>query len=64
MAHGKTSGNYAPKVFASRPDRNGHSKKVFEDAMQRLLAAGTIKLIAYGRKGDDRQRVGRAEWVG
>ena len=64
VAHGKTSGNYAPKVFAARPDRNGHNRKAFEDAMQRLLAAGTIKLIAYGRKGDDRQRVGRVGWEG
>ncbi len=30
--------------------------------MHRLLTAGKIKLIAYGRKGDERQRVGRVEW--
>ncbi len=49
--------NFAPKIFASRPDRQGFSRRDFEQAMSRLIAAGKINLDTYGRKGDERRRL-------
>jgi RecA-family ATPase len=49
--------NFAPKVFAARPDRQGMNRKDFEAAMHRLLAAKKITLVNYGRKGDERRRI-------
>jgi RecA-family ATPase len=51
------SHNFAPKIFAARPDRQGFGRKELEAAMNRLLAAGTIALENYGRKGDERRRI-------
>ena len=39
----KTSGMYAPKVFAAAPDNGGFAKSAFALAMERLFAAGTIR---------------------
>jgi RecA-family ATPase len=41
-------GNYAPKVFAGRPDRGRISKPEFYRAMQRLRVAGRIRLVPHG----------------
>jgi RecA-family ATPase len=54
------SGNFAPKLFARRPDREGYKRADFELAMQRLFAQGEIKQVEYGRKGDLRNRIVRA----
>jgi RecA-family ATPase len=35
--------NYAPKIFAQRPDRQGFGKTDFERAMQALFAGGKIR---------------------
>ena len=43
------AGNYAPKLFARRPDREGIGKRDLEAAMQRLFVAGQIKMEEYGR---------------
>lgn len=40
--------NYAPKIIAARPDAKGSTLKGLEEAMQRLMAAGTIKVIKVG----------------
>lgn len=40
--------NYAPKVIAARPDAKGASLRGLEDAMQRLMASGTIKVVKVG----------------
>ncbi len=37
-------GNFAPKIFAKRPDREGHTRKDFERAMHALFALGTIEM--------------------
>jgi RecA-family ATPase len=53
------AGNYAPRLFARRPDREGFRAKDFEAAMQRLFARGDIVNAPYGRKGDERTRIVR-----
>jgi RecA-family ATPase len=51
------SGNYAPKLFAMRPDREGYGKADFERAMEALFADGELRNVIYGRAGDARQRI-------
>ncbi len=53
------SGNYGPRVFASRPERQRYTKNDFERAMQALFAAGEITNEPYGRKSDLRFRIVR-----
>ncbi|HEX3418200.1 MAG TPA: hypothetical protein VHT21_17620 [Stellaceae bacterium] len=45
--------NYAPKIFAMRPDRDGFKKTDFERAMQTLFAEKEIRLGSH--KGTDRK---------
>lgn len=49
--------NFAPKVFAKRPDAGGHTAKQFDAAMSRLFADKRIVNVDYGRKSDARQRI-------
>jgi RecA-family ATPase len=51
------AGNYAPKLFASRPEAQGYSKADFEKAMQACFSNRNITNIDYGRKGDERTRI-------
>ena len=51
------AGNYAPRLFAKRPEREGFTKTDFERAMEALFAHDRIKLIEYGRAGDLRRRL-------
>jgi RecA-family ATPase len=53
------SGNFAPKLFATRPDRERYGKPDLERAMQALFAGGSIINVPYGRKGDERYRIAR-----
>ncbi|MGO4564800.1 AAA family ATPase [Rhizobium sp. 2YAF20] len=54
----KTKGlNYAPKIMAEHPDADGVTVKQFEAAMQRLLAAGDIKIVFEGPPSKQRQRL-------
>jgi RecA-family ATPase len=53
------AGNYAPRMFAKLPDRDGCTKKEFVVAMETLFAAGAIKMEAYGRASDERRRIVR-----
>ena len=53
------AGNYAPKLFVKRPDRDGFVKANFEAAMHKLFAAREIVNIDYGRKHDERKRIVR-----
>jgi len=41
------SGNYAPKIFARHPGRDGYRVADFERAMEALLARGTVRLESY-----------------
>jgi RecA-family ATPase len=55
----RNAGNFAPKVFAKRPDDEGYSQNDFDLAMSRLFAERRIELHEYGRKGDARQEIVR-----
>jgi RecA-family ATPase len=47
VSHNPRAGNYAPRIFALRPDRERFTKVDFERAMASLLATGTIKITTY-----------------
>ncbi|MGP2492295.1 AAA family ATPase [Mesorhizobium sp. PUT5] len=49
--------NYAPAVMATRPDAEGMTKKALEGAMQRLLAAGLVRVVMDGPPSRQRQRL-------
>ena len=53
----KHSGNYAPLLFAERPEGRGYQKEEFRRAMEALFHAGKIRVEPYGRVGDHRQRI-------
>jgi RecA-family ATPase len=55
------AGNYAPRLFASRPDRERFAKADFERAMQALFANRKIVNEDYGRKSDMRRRISRCK---
>ncbi len=55
------SGNFAPRLFGTRPDRERFARGDFERAMQALFASRQIVSAPYGRKGDQRTRLMRAE---
>ena len=59
LSDSKASTNYAPKVFALRPDRESFSRKEFEVAMNNLMVEKVITLQSYGRKHDERRRIVR-----
>jgi RecA-family ATPase len=46
--HPSSPQNYAPKIFAQHSEANGTGKKPFADAMQRLLDAGTVRIVTEG----------------
>ncbi len=56
----RNAANYAPKLFAKQPDRNGFGKRDFETALHALIASGRVVLEYYGRSGDTRQRIAPA----
>jgi len=49
--------NYAPRVFAKRPDREGLGKPAFEAAMYRLTRGGEVKIEDYGPPSQGRRRL-------
>jgi RecA-family ATPase len=51
------SPTYAPTVFASHPDAEGLRKGRLEDAMNRLLKEGRIKIEPFGPKSKERSRL-------
>ena len=57
VSESKHSGNYAPKLFADRPQGKGYRKEEFRRAMEALFQAGKIRVAEYGRGGDRRQRI-------
>jgi RecA-family ATPase len=56
------AGNYAPKLFADRPDREGFSRTEFARAMEALFSEDAIEVRGYrmrnGRKAERIERVG------
>jgi RecA-family ATPase len=51
------AGNYAPRLFATRPERLRYKRADFNHAMQVLFANREIANEAYGRKSDLRHRI-------
>ncbi len=51
VSDSRNAGNSAAKLFASRSDRQGHTRRDFDSAMQRLFVAGKIRMEEYGRAG-------------
>jgi RecA-family ATPase len=51
------AGNYAPRLFGTRPERERYAKTHFEQAMQALFASDEIANENYGRKSDMRSRL-------
>jgi RecA-family ATPase len=54
-----TGRNYAPKAFAEIPQANGMTRRAFEQAQERLFAAGLIENVAYGPPSKGTKRVAR-----
>lgn len=50
---------YAPKFFAEMPQANGMTARAFQQAQERLFAAGTIEVVAYGAKSKGAKRIAR-----
>ena len=48
LSDSKHAGMFAPKAFASSPEAEGYTIRDFEKAMQRLFAAGRIRMRDYG----------------
>lgn len=57
VSEGRTSANYAPRVFARRRDREGFKRADFERAMERLFQEGRIRNEEYGRPSERRRRI-------
>lgn len=53
--------NYAPRLFANRPEYEPYDKKSFERAMEKLFSAGEIRIQEYGRSSDLRRRIVRSQ---
>jgi RecA-family ATPase len=57
LSHNSRAGNYAPKLFLSRPERQGYRLPDFTRAMQALLSMGEIQIEEYGRPSHRGQRI-------
>jgi RecA-family ATPase len=57
MSASKHAGNFAPKTFAASPNAERYSQKDLAAAMERLFAAGAIRMEPYGRPSDERRRI-------
>jgi len=61
VSHSKNASNFAPRVFAQRPDAEGYTSPDFGAAMSRLFAEKRIRVADYGRPSDTRQRLARTQ---
>ncbi len=61
VSESRNAGNYAPKVFAKRPDRDGYGKKEFEAAMNALFATRQIRVEDYVRSRHTFHRIAREQ---
>lgn len=59
VSNSATAPNFAPRLFAKRPDRDGYTRKDFDLAMQALFASRSIRVAEYGRPGKWRSRLER-----
>jgi hypothetical protein len=62
LSESRNAANYAPRIMAKRPDREGYGKKEFETAMHFLIAAGALEVIDYrDANARPRRRLTRAQ---
>jgi hypothetical protein len=61
LSESRNAANFAPRIMAKRPDRNGYGKKEFETAMHALIAARVLEVIDYRVNGRPRRRLARAQ---
>jgi RecA-family ATPase len=59
VSENSRASNYAPRLFAKRPEREGYAKQDFERAMESLFSDREIRIQEYGRSGDLRHRIVR-----
>jgi RecA-family ATPase len=57
VSDSRNAGNFAPRVFAGRPDKQGFNKSDFAKAMESLFASGRIRVVEYGRTSDLRSKI-------
>lgn len=53
----RNAGNYAPREFGRRPDRQGFTKRDFEFAMSALFTEGRLRVEGYGRPSDNTKHI-------
>jgi RecA-family ATPase len=53
------AGNYAPRVFCQRADRDGYRVGDFKRAMQTLFSRGAIKVVEYGPPSNLKRKIAR-----
>ena len=58
------AGNYAPKMFVRRPERQDYKVRDFERAMERLFSMGEIRIEQYRAAGHPHERIMRAREPG
>jgi RecA-family ATPase len=59
LSHKARAGNYAPKMFLTRPERWGYRRSDFERAMQELFKIGDIRIEEYGKASSRMERIVR-----
>jgi hypothetical protein len=59
VSESRNAGNFAPKVFGRRPDREGYTKKEFDQAMSSLFATNQITVLEYKRNRQVFRRIAR-----
>jgi RecA-family ATPase len=62
VSHHKTANSYAPTAFSKDPNAKAPGmRKILADAMERLFAAGKIKVEDYGPAAKPRSRIVRCQ---
>jgi hypothetical protein len=61
VSESPNAGNYAPRIFARRPDCEGYKMADLKAAMEKLFFRGEIKNAPYGSPSDQTFRIVRAE---
>ena len=54
------AGNFAPRIFAQRPEASGYDKRAFERAMEMLFSQKAIEVETYGRPSRQFTRIIRS----
>ena len=54
------AGNFAPRIFAQRPEASGYDKRAFERAMELLFSQKAIEVETYGRPSRQFTRIIRS----